>query len=159
MHRIASPFALLLLTACGGPGGQEPAPQSTPNIEPKLTTGEERTRIAAKGQTPATLRSGPRVPVVLPRGFTLYPGAEVVSNTVVERGAMRPMLLVFRTPASIEQVMLYYRAQARAAGMTVEVDLAGRGRASLGGTLRSGGAVAIVARREERMTRVEFAQS
>ena len=162
MRPIAPILAILILAACGERGergGREQGLEPATDDHPELTAGEERTRIAATGEAPATLRSGPRIPVMLPRGFTLYPGAEVVSNTVVERGGMRRMLLVFQTPDPMEKVILYYRAEARAAGMMVAFDLAGPDRASLGGTMGSGAEVAISARRARDTTRVEFAQS
>ena len=113
-------------------------------------------RIAAGGGAVATLRSGPKTPVMLPPGFTLYPGAEVVSSTVVARGGERHILVVFDTPEPIAKILLYYRAEAQAAGVLLAFDLGGKERASLGGILPGGGELAIAARRGPAGTRVEF---
>lgn len=147
--RAALPI-VVLLAACDG-GAPRPVPTG------RLDAGEDLGAIAPGGQPAASMRSGPQVPVRLPPGFTLYPGGQTVTNTLFERGGKQRVLLVFVTPDPVEEVMRYYRAEARAAGMTVELDLGSGDRASLGGTLRSGGGAAISARRENRMTRVEFA--
>lgn len=151
-------LAVLLLAACAERETQRQAAVAPSSDAPKLTSGEERARIAPQGEAAAIVRSGPEVPVSLPGGFTLYPGASVVSNTVVDRGGQRRVLLVIETPDPVEKVILHYRAEAHAAGMVVEVDLGGSERASFGGMLPSGGEVAISARRERGITRAEFAQ-
>lgn len=152
MRAPAVIFALLL-GACADDGGREQAAPPSLSEQP-LTPGESRTRLA--GEAGAVLRSGPQVPVSLPRDVPLYPGARIVSNTVVERGGARRALLVFETPDRIEEVMLFYRAAAQAAGMAIALDLGGEQRASLGGTLPTGEALSIAARRAGAVTRVEL---
>jgi hypothetical protein len=95
--------------------------------------------------------------VRLPPGFTLFPGAKVLSSTVVEREGEQRALVVFETLEPVGGVMASYRDQARAAGLEPAVDLGGSERASLGGRLPSGRTVTISARRESGLTRVEFA--
>lgn len=119
-------------------------------------SGEVRARIAPRGEAATLMRSGPQVPIDLPPGFTLYPGAQVISNTVVERAGARRVLLVFETPDALAEVMLFYRAQARGAGVALSLDLGGEERASIGGPLVGGGELAIAARRGPAGTRVEI---
>lgn len=123
----------------------------------KPAGGKRLARATAGADAEPMMRSGPQVPVHLPPGFTLYPGARVISNTVIERGGKRGALLVFETPDPLAKVMLFYRAQAAAAGMTLELDLGGDDRASLGGTLRSGAHMTLSGRQESGVTRAEFA--
>lgn len=126
--------------------------------QPELTSGERRASIALKGEAAATLRSGPQVPISLPSGFSVYPGATVISNTVVHRSGARQVLVVFEARAPVDAVMRHYRTQARGAGATLTLDLGGDERASIGGRLASGETLAISARRSDGITRVEFAQ-
>lgn len=143
------------LAACKEPAAPpEPTPEASFASHP--ASGEIRARIVPRGEAPATLRSGPKVPVSLPRGFTLYPGGKVISNTVVERNGRRRILLVFVTPDRLEEIVLFYRAEAQAAGVPLDLDLAGETRASIGGSLPGGGTVAIAAQRDGPVTRVNF---
>lgn len=149
MRAVLAPvLALLPLAACGEPrsaGSSE---------EPKAGSQPQSRSPAGKG---VAMRSGPEVPVALPRGFSLYPGAKVVSNTVVGDGAARRALLVLETPDPLAEVMVFYRGQATAAGLSVSLDIGGDERASLGGRLPSGAIVALSARREGGLTRAELA--
>lgn len=102
------------------------------------------------------MRSGSGVPVTLPPGFTLYPGAKVLSNTLVERSGKQRVLLVFETTDPLAEVMLFYRSQAGMAAAVILLDLGGEERASLGGRLASGREFAISAQRNGMRTRVEW---
>lgn len=119
--------------------------------------GETRARIKTGRGTAVELRSGATVPIVLPTGFTLYPGAEVVRTTTVERGGARRMLIEFRTSHPVAKVLLFHRAQAQAAGAVLEFDLDGSDAASIGGRLAGGGDFALTARADGKVTRVEMA--
>lgn len=112
--------------------------------------------IAREGEDGALLRSGPRVPAQLPPGFSVHPGAKIIANTVVQRREHTRSLLVMETTETIYEVMRFYRTQARAAGLEVQVDLSGEDRASLGGHLKGGGDLTISARREGATTRIEL---
>jgi len=154
MRGVLVPFMVLHLVACSD---GEPRRASREDAPAPLTSGEERARIDHPGQPSATMRSGPNVPVHLPQGFTVYPGAKVISNTVVDRGGKRQALLVFETVDPVERVIAFYRARAAAAGATITLDLGSEERASLGGSLANGGDFAIAARQRSGGTRVEFA--
>ena len=145
---------VLALPACGEAGRKEP--RATPSYGHDASSGEVRARIVPRGEPVATMRSGANVPVSLPRGFTLYPGAKLVSSTLVERGDRRRVLVVFETAGSPAEVMLFYRAQAGAAAATVLLDVGGEERASLGGRLAEGREFAISVRRAGGTTRVEW---
>lgn len=122
-----------------------------------LTRDEQRHRITSPGGLPATLRTGPEVPIALPHGFTLPAGAKVVSSTSVEHGGERRMLVVFEVADAPARVIGQYRDQVMAAGAQATLDLGGEDSASLGGTLADARSFAISARREGRVSRVEFA--
>lgn len=145
---------LLASAACADRDAAKPAAVDSEVAEHSV--GEIRTTIAPHDEHPAVGRSGPRVPIVLPDGFTLYPGAEVVTNTVIERGGHQRTLLVFETNDPVSDVIAFYRRQGAAAGAQFSLDVGGERRASLGGTLARGRAFAASARRNAR-TRVELA--
>ena len=148
--------AALLLGACAQQDDRRQGAVAGANDDPPLTAGEERARIAPHGEQAATLRSGSQVPVTLPPGFTLYPGARVIANTIVERAGVRRILLTFETPNPLPSVMRFYRGQAAAAGASLAFDMGANGRASLGGTTAAQGAFVVTARQDAGITRVEL---
>lgn len=150
-------LAGLSLAACSD-SVSTPTPREAPSgsYGSHPASGEIRGRITPRGEAAVTLRSGPQVPIRLPPGFTLYPGATVISNTVVERAGKRQALLVFETPDPLTEVTLFFRAQAEASGVALTLDLGGRDRASIGGTLADGGRVVIAAHQIPAGTRVEL---
>lgn len=148
---------LCLIAACAACSGEKRPDAEAPGArDDGLTDGESRTRVAVGGGGAALLRSGPKVPAILPPGFTVYPGARIVEATLAERGERRHALVTFETRASLREVMDFYRAQARRAGAAVTLNLEGDRSASLGGTLAGGGTFALSVRREG-VTRVQFA--
>lgn len=154
MRAVLLPI-IAVLAGCGERAAPEPAPSMS--VEP--ATGEVRARIVPPGEEAVTLRSGARVPIILPPGFLIYPGARVISNSVAERGGSRRILIVFETPDPLAEVMTFYRGQADAAGAVLTLDLGGPEQASIGGRLPSGGMLSITARQGATATRVEFAHN
>lgn len=151
------PLALVALAGCSDPEPRRDR-DSASAFQESLTAGEERARIADKNGAATTMRTGPEVPAQLPPGFTVYQGAKIVTNTVVEEAGGRRILLVFDSGDPIVDVLGFYRQQADAAGAAITFDLGGGERASLGGVLvRGGSKFAIAVRRLSNATRVEFA--
>ncbi len=70
-----------------------------------------------------TLRSGSDVPIDLPLGFSVYPGAAVTSNSVVDHNGGEGSMVIFDTSDSPDEVVAFYREQAEAAGIEIKVDL------------------------------------
>ena len=92
--------AALALGACSADGGSEDAgdgaeARGSYDIDP--ATGETRAQYTGDDGTTTTLRSGEKVPVALPAGFTIYPEARVTNNTRVEQGAGQLVLVTPRT--------------------------------------------------------------
>jgi hypothetical protein len=80
-----------------------------------------------------TMRTGADVPVSLPAGFTLIGGAEVVSNTTVDQGGTKGALLAFTSDKSPEEIADHYRAEAREAGITIQIETSMNGGKMIGG--------------------------
>lgn len=74
------------------------------------------------GET-VSINSGANVSVDLPSGFTLYPGATVVSSTTVNQQDSRGSILMLTTSATPEQVVAHYRRQAEAAGVEIQMEM------------------------------------
>ena len=130
--------AALLLAACGSETGKK-TPASDPAQGEYVideTTGETRMAIKVPGGT-ASLRSGAKVPLSLPDGFTLFPRAKVVTNTVVEQPGGQRTMVAFETDAPPDEVIAHYRREAAAAGFAIEVVLDAGGTLTIGGTRAS----------------------
>ncbi|MBV7266576.1 hypothetical protein [Erythrobacter ani] len=155
MHRITTiACAAAFLSACGSESSGEFTIEDGGAGEYSIdsSTGETTATIETADGT-ATLRSGADVPVDLPDGFSLYPGATVVTNTVVNQGeGTRVVLLSFESDDSAEDVASYYRAEAEGAGIAIEVDATINGGRMLAGKAQDGSVFALNATTDEGKT-------
>lgn len=113
-----------LLAACGSERSGEFTTEDGETGEYTINSANGET--TARIETPdgeATLRSGANVPVELASGFSVYPGAKVVSNTVVNQGEGKGNLVLMQTDASPEDVIKHYRKQAEDAGFEVQIEM------------------------------------
>ena len=145
----------ILLGACED-RGTSPQPSPAQTFSHDRASGEIRASIRVGEGASTEMRSGARVPAVLPPGLTIYPGATIVRTTRVEGGGARRTLVEFETPDPVAEVMQFYRSQAAGAGAKLTLDLGGEDRASLGGVMRNGGRMALAARAAGAVTRVEL---
>lgn len=81
----------------------------------------------------ATMQSGENVKADLPAGFTVYPGAKVVSATNVDGGGSKGSLVMMETGDSPDKVTDFYRKQAEAAGIKIEMEMSINGGKMIGG--------------------------
>lgn len=79
-------------------------------------------------------QSGTNVPVKLPDGFSVYPGAKVLSNTSVAHSGKHEAFVVMASPDSPKAMREYYEKQARAAGVEPSLTLDGDESAMVAGT-------------------------
>lgn len=110
--------AASLLAACGG--------SSKPAEETKFIIDEESGAIDAKITTDegtATIKSGENAPSELPLGFTVFPGAKVVSNTSFEQKDKTVTMISLASDAGPEQLVEHYRKQAEDAGITIKLEM------------------------------------
>lgn len=80
-----------------------------------------------------SMRSGSDVPIDLPAGFALMPGATVVSNTVVDQADGRGALVTFTTDKGAEEIAAFYRKQAESTGIAIHIETTMNGGKMLGG--------------------------
>ncbi len=142
---LATPLALIL-AACGSEtsGTFEGEDGEVGEYTIDESTGETTATITTEEGT-MTMRSGSDVPVDLPGGFTVYPGAEVVSNTVVNQGQGSGNLVTMTSPDSPQEVAAYYKSQAEAAGITIQMEMATNGMQMIGGESQDGLTFSVMA--------------
>jgi len=131
---VAGTAAALLLAACGSETSGEftTAEGETAEYTIDKATGETTMTLESERGT-ATLRSGADVPVTLPDGFSLYPGAKVITNTVVDQPDGKGTMVMFETPDPADKVIAHFRKQASEAGFAIQID------ANMNGSLMIGG--------------------
>lgn len=124
-HRItiaATPLALL--AACNAEQSATITNPESDAAEYRIdeASGETTMRIRTP-QGEAIMRSGHSVPVDLPDGFSLYPGTQIVTNTVVNQPVGVGTLVVFEAPANPPDIIAHFRQAATRAGYAMEVDV------------------------------------
>ena len=100
-------------------------------------TGETRARINTEDGT-TTLVAGSQVVARMPRGFTLYPGARILNTINIGRDEGRGVLLSMESDDPPATLVDYYRREALAAGVEVDLDLTTGAMRMIGG---QGGAI------------------
>ena len=133
--RLALSLALgLALAACGseqsgtfedGEGGEGSYRVDTDN---GVTTSEITTEDGT-----ARMESGAGVKAKLPDGFSIMPGANVVSssNITTEQGSGSMTMMEIAKPA--DEVVAFYRKQAEAAGIEIQLEMNSDGTRMIGG--------------------------
>lgn len=89
------------------------------------------------------MQSGPGVAADLPDGFTIYPGATVVSNTKLKHNEGSNVSVMMTTPASAEEVLAFYRPQAAAAGIDITTEYKNQASSMIGGQDEAGSAFVL----------------
>ena len=158
--RCALPLAAALaLVACGSAGDEadqqdQPEPRGSYAID--AATGETSARYTDARGAVTTLRSGRRVPVALPQGFTVFPDAQVTNNTRVDRPQGRLVLIDFTSAAEPAELAAFYRRQAEAAGITVGTSLQSGPTMLIGGQGDDGADFSLTATRQGDQTRAQL---
>jgi len=137
---FVAPIALMaVLAACGSQTSGEIAGDDGEAGEYVINqeTGEASATITTEDGT-VTTRSGSDVPVDLPGGFTVYPDAKVLSNTIVTQGGGSGALVTMSSSDSPEEVAAFYREQAEKAGIELQMELNTNGGKLLGGESKDG---------------------
>lgn len=117
----AAAAAALSLCGCDGWRAESPAePVGEHVIDP--ATGETRITINGK-EGPAILRAGPAVPVSLPQGLSLPPGAQVTHSARVTGPRGVSTLITFTADSPPAAIARHTREAAVAAGFAITVDL------------------------------------
>lgn len=138
--------AALMLAACGSEASGEFTTEDGENAEYTIDKDSGETSMTIKGPDgTATLRSGAEVPVSLPDGFSLYPGAKVVTNTVVKQPDGQGTMIMFETEAAADKVITHFREQAKAAGFDIQLEMNTNGTQMIGGEHKDGSTLSVTA--------------
>ena len=138
--------AALLLTACGSETSGEFTTEDGENAEYTIDKDSGETSMTIKGADgTATLRSGAEVPVSLPDGFSLYPGAKVVTNTVVKQPDGQGTMVMFETADPGDKVIAHFREQAKKAGFDIQLEMNTNGTQMIGGERKDGSTLSVTA--------------
>ena len=86
-------------------------------------TGDVSMNVTGPDGEQMTLNSGSDVAADLPDGFTVYPGAKVVSSAVINQGDGKSAIIAMTTSDSAEKMTAFYRSQAEAAGVKISTEL------------------------------------
>lgn len=138
--------AAMMLAACGSETSGEFTTEDGENAEYTIDKDTGETSMTVKGpEGTATLRSGAEVPVSLPDGFTLYPGAKVLTNTVVKQADGQGTMVMFETNATADKVISHFREQAKAAGFEIQLEMNTNGTMMVGGERKDGSTLSVTA--------------
>ena len=130
------------------------APRGSYEIDP--ATGETRASFTDDEGAVTTMRSGERVPVALPAGFKLYPGARITNNTRVDQADGQLVLINLASEATPEEMVAFYRNQAEAAGIDVAMSLESGSMTMIGGESSDGTSFSFPATRENDTTQAQL---
>ncbi len=150
----------LVLAACSQEGedadAQARAAEPRGSYEIDQATGETFARYEEDDGSVTTMRSGRNVPVLLPPGFSLYPAAEVLNNTRVERDEGVLLSLDFTSPDPPERLVEFYRAEGEAAQFAIDVRLDAGPTRIIAGKRPDGDTLALLAVREGETTKAHL---
>ncbi len=155
MHRSAILVAItVLLSACGSDASGDQA-EAPGEYAIDAETGEASMTIETENGS-STVRSGENVPVELPAGFSVYPGAAVINNTSFKDAETHGSMLVMETKDSPEEVAAFYRKQAEEAGIPIEFEMDADGAQILGGKDGTGRTITLNATPESEITMAQL---
>ncbi len=107
-----------------------------------------------------TMQSGADVDAELPEGFSLYPGATVLSNSKISHSEGSNVSVMMSTDATAEEVLAFYRPQIYAAGIEVKTEFKNQGSTMIGGDDGAGNTIVLnVSPGNDGMTAVNLALS
>tara|TARA_A100001391_G_scaffold7621_6_gene4943 strand:- start:26351 stop:26845 length:495 start_codon:yes stop_codon:yes gene_type:complete len=124
MRAVVISAAVLALTACGSDDSDTiETEDGEVAYDVDQDSGEVNATITnADGET-VTIQSGEGAASSLPDGFTLYPGAKVVSSTNVSAGSGSGALVQLQSSAEPEEIVAFYRKEAEAAGIEIKMEM------------------------------------
>lgn len=94
------------------------------------------------GET-ASYEVGANADVELPDGFSLYPGAQVVSSMAAQSSDGGGSMVVMNIDGSADDIIAYYRKEAEAAGVEIQSVIASNGSQIIGGESADGIAFSV----------------
>lgn len=128
--------AALLVAACGGPDAEgkfETEDGETGTYEIDAEGGESNITVTGEDGEQVTINTGSDVDADLPEGYSVYPGASVISATNITQGDGQGSMVLMQSDDSPEELVKFYRAQAEAAGIAIQMEVNVNGSSMVGG--------------------------
>lgn len=124
MRLILAAAAAIALTACGSEqsGTFEGEDGETGTYSVDEDDGVTRAEIKTSDGT-AKMESGAGVTAKLPAGFSIFPGAKVVTTTNISSGDGSGTLVSLTSTEAPEKLVSHYKKQAEAAGIDIQMEM------------------------------------
>lgn len=117
-------IAIFLLAACGSEqSGTITTDDGDASYDVSQDGDDVSLQITGSDGTKLSVNSGSGGDVDLLPGFTVYPGAEVTSNTVINQNDGQGILVSLKSSDSVADLVSHYRKQAEAAGVDVAMEV------------------------------------
>lgn len=133
MKRFVLIGGAALLASCGGDSGTIETEDGEVTYDIDSSGENSEFRMTGEDGEEVVINTGSDVNVDLPGGFTLYPGAEVISSTTVNQTDGSGSMVVMRSSGSPDEVASFYRQQAEAAGIEIAMEINSNGSKLIGG--------------------------
>lgn len=135
MRRVMAVSAAALLVAACGSGDEGTIQTADGEVTYDIDGQGDDVSIDMTGPDgeQVAVRSGAQAVEGMPDGFSVYPGATVVTSTTVNTTDGSGVLVVLTTPDAPDKVIQFYRGQAEAAGVTIDGEMNANGMRLIGG--------------------------
>ncbi|MFB0613150.1 hypothetical protein [Aurantiacibacter poecillastricola] len=141
MRMIFALSAALLIAGCGSSedGTFETAEGDTVDYQANDSSGDTEYRITGEDGEELVINTGSGTEVDLPDGYNVYPGATVTGTTTISQADGQGTMVMMESDDSPEELAEYYRNQAEAAGITIQMEMSSNGTRMIGGEDEAGG--------------------
>jgi len=138
---ITATAATMLLAACGSSdeGTITTGDGETVEYDVDRDGGDAQIRIGNEAGEEVVINSGGAGSSAnLPAGYSLYPGASVVSTASINQADGQGTMVLMQSDASPEEMVSFYRQQAEAAGIQIQMEMNSNGSMMIAGEGASG---------------------
>jgi len=132
--------AAISLSACGSSdeGTFETEDGETVEYQVDRDDGDTELRISGDDGEEMVINSGAGSASDMPDGYSLYPGASVVSTTTMSQADGQGSLVIMQSDAAPDAMVRFYRQQAEAAGIDIGMGMNTNGTMMIAGESESG---------------------
>ncbi len=132
----------LLLAGCGGPDSEgtfETADGGEGTYAVDSDGNETTIDIMGDDGERVTINNGANLDAALPDGYSIYPGAEIITSTTISQADGQGVMILMQSGDSPQDLVEFYRRQAEAAGVEIQMDANINGSSMIGGETGDGG--------------------